>query len=657
MSLTLVLIAILLLVGGALACAVLARSDQAALVAGGLSSLAACAAGFMGSILGLAHPGEVTSRLVPWGQPIGQLHVRMDSLSAFFLLCLFLVGGLATIYSLGALQSWRGKRSLAPVLAFSNLLLAATAGVAIAYDGVLFLFTWELMSLATFLLITVEHDREESRRAGITYLIASHASLVLLFLLFGLLANEAGSFDFARITAAAPGATLPAFAFLLAAGGFGTKAGLWPVHVWVPDAYSAAPSHVVSVMSVKIGIFGLLRMIGLLGELPTWCGAVLIALGVISGVTGALHALAQRDIKRLLAYSSVENAGIMCLGLGLGMLGTTHHLPALAALGFGAALLHLFNHGLFKAMLFQAAGSVVEGTGVRNIDRLGGLLKRVPVIGTTFLVGAVAASGLPPLNGFVGEWLILVGSLKGAGGLPSFPAALAVTALASMALIGGLAAACFLRAYGIAFLGAPRETLSPPPPDASPTVQGALVLGSALCLLAGLFPMATLTLAAAPVHFLAGEGAAAHLEATSTLSITRLALALLVVFGALALLRRWLLRGREIRTAPTWGCGYAAPGPRMQYTATSFSDPILEPFASLLPKHVRSEGPEGFFPERARHEEHLGDLAGERILVPVARRVVYFLGRVRILQHGKLHLYLTYVLVTLIALLVWQLIG
>jgi len=393
-----------------------------------------------------------------------------------------------------------------------------------------------------------------------------------------------------------------------------------------------------------------------LGPPPAWWGGVLIAVGVVSGLAGVLHALAQHDLKRLLAYHSVENIGIIALGIGVGLLGQSHHNPAIAFLGYAGALLHVLNHGLFKGLLFQAAGSVLHGTRTRDIDSLGGLSRRMPGTAAAFLLGSAAICGLPPLNGFVSEWLIYVGAFR-ASALPRAWSVAAVAVIPALALIGGLAAACFVKAFGVVFLGEPRSEAARVAHEAGPLMRAPMALGSLFCIAIGVWPAAAIRLvesAAASLGRLPSvpAGAAGPLAA-----ITRVAMALVALVALLALLRRRLLRGRSVAQAPTWGCGYAAPTPRMQYTSASFAEPVLGPFGGAIPRRVHQTGPDGYFPAEASYEEHAGDMAGERFLVPATRRVVEALSRLHVIQQGRLQIYLVYIAVTLVVLLVWQLGG
>ncbi|MGE5707515.1 MAG: proton-conducting transporter membrane subunit, partial [Bacteroidota bacterium] len=400
----------------------------------------------------LGHSLELS---LPWSVPLGSFSLGLDPLSAFFLLPTLALSVLAAFYGTGYL-----KTEVKGPWCFFNLLVATMALVLTARNGMLFLMAWVGMAIASFLLVTTEHERPEVQRAGWIYLVATHLGTAVLLLFFTILAQCAGSLDFSKIELLR---TLPANElFLLALVGFGMKAGFLHLHVWLPEAHPAAPSHVSALMSgvmIKTGIYGLVRTLTWLGAPPAWWGYLLIGIGLSSGILGVLFALAQHDLKRLLAYHSVENIGIITLGLGLGTLGVALHSVPMAVLGFGGGLFHVLNHALFKGLLFLGAGSVLHGSGTLELDRLGGLLKSMPWTGYTFLVGAVAISGLPPLNGFASELLIYAGAFHGLF-TPS-QALLPLAGLVGLALIGGLATACFTKAFGIVCLGEPRQALPP----------------------------------------------------------------------------------------------------------------------------------------------------------------------------------------------------
>ncbi len=656
MSLDLVLVSLGVLIVSALLAALAWRHDRLSLALGTLGAVAASVLGVVAAGMKLAGGANLVAQ-AEWPLPLGRLAVGLDSLSAFFLLCVYLVAALAAVYGSSYLRAYVGTRRLAPAAAFFNLLVAAMAGLVIARDGVLFLVAWEAMTVASFFLVTFEDDRETARRAGLTYLIASQLGAVALLVLFALLKSWSGGFGFAQMLAAgAPPADLAAACFLLALVGFGTKAGFWPLHVWLPDAHPAAPSHVSALMSgvmIKMGIYGLLRTLTLLGAPPVWWGALVVAVGAVSGLAGVLYALAQHDLKRLLAYHSVENVGIIALGIGVGLLGQASGDALVTFLGYAGALLHVLNHGLFKGLLFQGAGSVLHATGVRQLDQLGGLARRMPVTAVTFLVGAAAISGLPPLNGFVSEWLVLVGAFRGAA-LHGAAAVAAVAVVPALALIGGLAVACFVKVFGVVFLGVARTEASGRAHEAGPLMRVPMLLGAALCVLLGVAPLWSVALVA-PAAVEAGGLALLPGGVVGPLaSITSVALVLLAVVAALALARAALLRRRPAAVEPTWACGYVGVTPRMQYTAASFAEPVLAPFGPAIQRTVHAEPPAGYFPASARYDEHVADMAGERLLAPAIRRVLAAFGRMRVLQQGRIQLYLAYVLVTLLALLVWQ---
>lgn len=647
------------LAGGVLAL-LLRRSNRVALATGTVTSVIASLIGLVAAthLLSVGGSAEIQAS---WRVPVGELRIGVDALSAFFLLCIYLVSGLGAVYGAGYLGGRGRERALAPVIFFFALLVAAMAGVALARDGVLFLVAWEIMSLAGYFLVTFEHEREDVRRAGMVYLIASHIGVVFLFILFTLFARHGGDFSFAALASAgAPSATLANTCFLLAVVGFGTKAGFWLLHTWLPEAHPASPSHVSATMSgvmIKMGIYGLLRTLTFLGTPPVWWGILLIAVGALSGVLGILHALAQHDLKRLLAYSSVENVGIVVLGIGLGLLGQSTANPAMAFLGYAGAVLHTLNHGLFKGLLFQSAGSVLLATGTREIDALGGLSRKMPLTALTFLLASIAISGLPPLNGFVSEWLIYLAAFRGGTSLHGAAAVATIAVIPVLALISGLAAACFVRAYGIPFLGTSRTDATKAAHDPPLAMRLPMVLAAVLCVAIGLWPDGALRLIERPTQVLVGVTTVPDPLLGSLIAITRVSLVLLGFAALLALLRRILLRRREVSVGSTWGCGYEAPTARMQYTAASFAEPILAPFEAALHRQVAEEPVSGYFPRLASHELHPGDLAGERVIVPSVRRVIAALGRLRIVQHGRVQLYLVYILVTVVVVLVWQLSG
>ncbi len=653
--LTVLIGAVALLCVSALAAAFCSRWERLCLLTGKVGALVACAAGTGAAVSGIVR-GLTQAVETPFATPLGPLRVSIDPLSSFFLLCVFLVSGLAALYGIGYLRAHAGRRSLAGLCAWFNLLIASMAMVVLAGDAVLFLFSWEIMTVSSFFLVVSDSDREDVRSAGITYLVASQSGVIFLFLLFVLLAQPTGQFDFTVWAKA--GTSSPAWAgvcFILAVVGFGTKAGLWPVHVWLPQAHPAAPTHVSALMSgvmIKLGIYGILRTLTFLGPAPSWWGVSLVVIGVVSGVLGVLHALAQHDLKRLLAYHSVENIGIITMGIGLGLIGRSVQMPAIAALGFGGALLHTLNHGLFKGLLFQSAGSVLQATSESNIDRLGGLSRRMPHTALAFLVGSIAISGLPPLNGFISEWLIYLGAFRGAAAFSTGNAVASLLLLSSLALIGGLAVACFVKAFHVVFLGEARAIDPAGVKEADGFMCAAMWTGMILCAAIGLGAVPVLGFLTPAIAGLTGMPMATPLDAGPVNGLVLASTLLIALAGGLAGLRWLLLRGRSVETGATWGCGYPQPTPRMQYTSSSFADPVIEPFRAIFHSSRHATGMVGVFPAHASHEDHLEDRA-QRVLFPAVRLFARALAHVQLLQRSRVQLYLAYILATLVLLLVW----
>jgi formate hydrogenlyase subunit 3/multisubunit Na+/H+ antiporter MnhD subunit len=594
-----------------------------------------------------------------WGLPMGSFSLALDPLSAFFAVPVLGLCALAALYGTEYMESYSSRRALGPSWFSFNLLMASMLVLTAARDSVLFLIAWEVMTLASFFLVVFEDEKESVRQAGWTYLVAAHLGTACLFLFFMLLGREAGSTDLSVAPAFPP--RLAGAAFLLALVGFGTKAGFMPMHVWLPEAHPAAPSHVSAVMSgvmIKTGIYGLLRALTLLGAPPPWWGWCLLAIGAVSGVLGVLFALAQHDLKRLLAYHSVENIGIIALGLGLGLLGRAHGMPLVSLLGFGGALLHVLNHALFKGLLFLGAGSVLHAAGTRDMEHLGGLLKRMPWTGTSFLVGSAAICGLPPLNGFVSEFLIYLGAFSAVvGGAASWGALV----IGVLALIGGLALACFTKAFGVVFLGEPRGEKAAAAHECGWPMRLSLATLAAGCVLIGLWGPLVLLWSREALLQVSGMRA----QAFQTLLFSGVLPPLLWVSVAGAILlaglilaavaRARLLRGRPVSESGTWDCGYAAPGARMQYTASSFAQPITGLFAGFLRGRARAAGPEGYFPAGASYATETPDLFRERFYVPVFSAILRLAWRLRWLQHGRIQLYVLYIAMTLLVLLLWRL--
>jgi formate hydrogenlyase subunit 3/multisubunit Na+/H+ antiporter MnhD subunit len=632
-----------------------------------LSCAALCAGAALGAAgaVGALLARETPALSLPWSVPGGAFALRVDGLSAFFLLPILLVPALGAVYGLAYFPQARlGRKAIRLQLCY-GLVTAAMALVVVSANAVLFLAAWEVMALAGFLLVFTEHDEREAQRAAYVYLASAHAGNLALFALFALLGQLAGSLDFGAMTGLPGQGGVAAAVFALALGGFGLKAGLLPLHFWLPGAHAAAPSHVSALMSgvlLKTGIYGLLRVTGFFDAVPAWWGAVLLAAGAASAVLGVAFALAQHDLKRLLAYHSVENIGIIAMGMGLALLGRARGDGGLLLLGFAAAVLHVVNHATFKSLLFFGAGAAIHETGTREIDHLGGLARAMPQTAGLFLVGAAAICGLPPLNGFASEWLVYLASLRtvfdvGPAPHPHF----AVLAAPVLALVGGLAAACFVKVHGAVFLGtgrSPHAARAHEPPRA---MRVPMFVLAAVCLAIGLFPAAllpALARAAAgwsgmPLDALAPSAAAAGAGAVRV-SLVAAALAALAL--SLALLRRRLLRGPQPQ-AETWGCGYAYPTARMQYTGSSFADGLVSTFRWAFFPRERVLPPRGVFPGRSAFGASVPDTALEVGIVPALAWLSRLAALVRSRLLGAVQFQALLLVCGLVALLAWLALG
>ncbi len=600
---------------------------------------------------------------LPWPVPGGTLSLGVDPLSAVFLVPVFGLSALFAVYGVGYLDAQVGKRWLGGQVFFYNLLAASMTMVVAARDGVLFLVAWEVMSLASFFLVAFENDRPEVGAASRLYLIATHLGAAFLLVFFALWEQTTGSFALVRPAAGTVGSAAAATLFALALVGFGTKAGLWPLHVWLPKAHPAAPSHVSALMSgvmLKTGVYGVCRILWLLGPVPRSWAVVLLLCGAVSALLGILGALGQRDLKALLAYSSGENLGVIFLGLGIGALGTAAGQPLVAAAGYAGALLHTWNHGLFKGLLFLGAGNVLHATHTRTLEHLGGLARSMPWTTAAFGVGAAAIAGLPPFNGLVSEWLIYGALFRAGVHLPGAVGLLGFGAAAVLALVGGLALATFAKAMGTVFLGEPRTAAAAQAHEAGPWLLAPMVVLATGCLAVGLAPAWVTGLLGRAVGVLDPAAHAALAEVTTwtgpLAQVGRVSAAVLVLTLALLALRTHLLKRRVVATSPTWGCGYAAPAATMQYTGSSFSDPVTALFRPVLRSTEHLEPPRGFFPAAGTFATCTSDLAERALWVPLFGGAARGLATLRFLQGGRLQHYLLFLLLTLLVLLGWALI-
>lgn len=626
---------------------------------GAWGAVIACLVGLVPAMVVLSGGAAVILKKA-WAVPYGSFSLAIDALSAFFLLPVFVLSALAAIYGSRYVAKWYGTRPIGAHWLFFNLLAGGMALVVAARNAVLFVTAWEIMSIASFFLVTLENEKEKVRSAGLTYLVATHIGTAFLLAAFVLLGRTSGTLDFEAFGGMSFAAS--SVIFVLAVIGFGTKAGFVPFHVWLPEAHPAAPSHVSALMSavmIKMGIYGLVRTLYFLGVPPLWWGCSLVGIGIVSAVIGVLLATAEKDIKRLLAFSSVENAGIIAMGLGVGCIGISQGLPVLAVFGFAGGLLHVVNHSVFKGMLFMAAGSVVEKSGTREIDKMGGILKRMPWTGMAFIVGSAAIAALPPLNGFVSEFLIYLASFQGVfhGHMPVFPC---LGVIAVLALVGGLVAVCFTKAAAGIFLGEPRSDNAARAEEVPLAMRAPVLVLAALSIAMGLgspFILKGMT-GVLSCAFVIPPGAEVEgiRNASSCLAgVVAVSAVFLTILMILAVLRKAVLAKRVVSQAGTWDCGYAAPAASMEYTATSFSQPVTWDFRALL-KTVRKVTPvKGLFPKKASIETNTPDIFMEDGYGPVWKVVCDLSGKMKRLQHGRLQAYVLYIAVTLLALLIWKL--
>jgi len=606
---------------------------------------------------------QSTTVTLPLGLPWLGAHFRIDALASFFLVVVNLGGAAASLFALGY-----GRHEHAPqrVLPFYPVYLAAMNLVVMADDAFSFLVSWEFMSLTSWALVIANHQLHENMRAGFVYLLMASFGTLTLLLAFGLLAGPGGNYSFDAIRAAHPAAGVAALTFVLALTGTGSKAGLVPLHAWLPLAHPAAPSHVSALMSgvmTKVAVYGFLRIVfDLLGTPDWWWSILVLALGGMSAVMGVLYALMQRDLKRVLAYSTIENIGIIFAALGLALAFKSEGLAWAAALALTAGLFHVFNHALFKSLLFFGAGSLLNATGTRDMEQLGGLIHRMPQTALVFLVGCAAISALPPLNGFVSEWLTFQAILQSPQ-LPSWGLKLMVPAVgALLALSAALAAACFVRAFGISFLGRARSPAAENAREPDALSLAAMYAVAALCLTAGILPGFFIDSLAPVVQALAGGRmpVQAGVEWLSIVPIAEghssynglLLFIFLIISGGVASFAIHRLASNKIRRGPAWGCGYPDAGPTTQYTADSFAQPIRRVFGTVLfrAREIGEMPPPGSTaPARLKVELH--DPIWETLYEPIAAGVSLAAERLNYLQFLTIRSYLSLVFVALVLLL------
>ncbi len=611
----------------------------------------------------LINAAEPLRLSLPLGVPWLGSHFRLDALSAFFLVVVDLGAASASLFALGY-----GEHETAPqrVLPFYPAFLAGMTLVVLADDAFSFLFSWEFMSLTSWALVMSHPRIADNVRAGYVYLVMASFGTLTLLLAFGLLAGPQGLYAFAQMRDAHPSATLGALVMILALIGAGSKAGVVPLHVWLPLAHPAAPSHVSALMSgvmTKVAVYGFVRIAFDLAGAPAWWWSIIVlAVGGITTVMGVLYALMQHDLKRLLAYHTVENIGIIFIGLGLALAFKAHGMAFAAALAFTAALLHVFNHSLFKSLLFFGSGAVLTATGERDMEHLGGLIHRMPQTAFLFLVGCAAISALPPLNGFVSEWLTFQAILLSPQ-LPSWGLKLLVPAVgALLALSAALAAACFVKAYGVTFLGRPRTPAAEKATETDRFSLAAMAVLALLCLIVGILPGLFIDALSPVATMLIGAHMPAQIGA-QWLSIVPIAASrssydgllvftFITISGSLAAFAIHRLASDRLRRAPAWDCGYPDLSPATQYTASSFAQPIRRVFGTMIfhaREHVEMPPPGDTRP--AHFDVELSDPVWDTLYAPIVVGVSFAAERLNRLQFLTIRQFLSLVFAALVILL------
>ncbi len=607
-------------------------------------------------------PGTPQTAVLAIGLPGLPFHLRLDALSAFFLVLLGVASAGISIFAGGYFRPGEGTPPGLMCLQY-HLFLAAMAMVLLADDAYAFMVTWELMALASFFLVTTNHRIAEIRRAGYLYLVVAHIGAIAILLCFGVLQANTGDYTFANMRSQSLTPFWSSCAFVLALLGFGAKAGILPLHIWLPEAHPAAPSPVSALMSgvmLKTAIYGMMRVTFDLIATPLWWwGVIALVVGLATALFGVVFAAAQVDMKRLLAYSSIENIGLLVVGIGLAIVFTAYRMPSLAALALTAVLYHCLNHAMFKSLLFLGTGSVLHATQERSLGKLGGLMRFMPWVAWTTLVGVIASAGLPPSNGFVSEWLLLQGFLF-TGGLPNpYLKMLVPIFAAGVVLVAALAGYVMVKFFGIVFLGRPREEKLAQAHDAGPLERLGLVWLTAACVVFGLFPVAVIEMIDPIPYTLVGRGLAqsgrvgdwlllapVSAERASYSPLVFLLVTVVIVLLTFVLVRRFY-HGR-LRRARPWDCGFPLQTSRMQDTAEGFGQPIRQIFEPVF--RMKRELPSAF-DASPRYRVTIEDPMWSWVYLRIAAATEAISRAVGLLQRGKISIYLLYSFVTLVALL------
>jgi len=640
-----------------------------------LSAIASLAA-FWGGFSSV-FAGSTEAASLPIGLPDMPFYLRLDPVSGFFAALLGLMGFFISIYSAGYLRGFLARRPVTSLLVFSNIFMAGMLLVLLSDDAYFFLISWEIMTASSFFLVCFEDDHVQNRRAAFVYMVIAHVGAVLILLSFGLIAGFASGFEnfqgytFSAMRTAQISTAWSSIAFILAFLGFAAKAGVVPLHVWLPEAHPVAPSNISALMSgvmLKVALYGLIRVcFDILGVTEWWWGGLVLVFGLLSAVLGVLYALMENDLKRLLAYSSVENIGIILIAVGLAMIFTSFRMETLAALAMAAALYHMLNHAVFKGLLFMAAGAVVHSAHEGNMEKLGGLIHKMKWTAPLFLAGCLAASGLPPFNGFVSEWLIFQSFLLS----PALPNSLLNLFIplgaALLALAVALSARAFVKVYGITFLGKWRGQQARDVHEVNWPMRAGMSLAALSCLSLGVFPNLVIGWLDIIPEMLVSGRISPTAEASGWLWLTPVAaerasysapmvfLGIALIVGIVYLTFR--TRDVSVRRAPLWDCGFEKMTNRMQYTSTSFSMPTRQNFGFVFSiketAKIIGKKDAGLFPEKYIYHLKVRDRIWNFCYKPFSDGSFWLARKVGRLQHGRIQIYLLYSFITLVVLLVF----
>ncbi|OFX84200.1 MAG: hypothetical protein A2W99_00290 [Bacteroidetes bacterium GWF2_33_16] len=583
---------------------------------------------------------------------IGEIPIRIDSLSAWFILIINLTSITGVVYGLGYMKSYSDQKSNLTLHWIQYLLFhSSMLWVCMVQNSIVFLIVWELMSLSSLMLVIFDHQNNKTLKAGLNYLVQMHIGVAVLTVAFIWVYFSTGSLDFSAI-AQFFSTYSNIWLFLLFFIGFGIKAGFVPFHSWLPHAHPAAPSHISGVMSgviVKVGIYGIFRMITFLNSDYLIIGESILALSVLTGLYGIINSAVHRDFKRMLAYCTIENVGIVGIGIGLGLIGLGKGNTIMILLGFGGALLHTLNHSLFKSLLFFSAGSIYQQTHTRDMEKLGGLIHKMPQTAFFFLIGALAIGGLPPFNGFISEFIIYKGMLEGINSSNIYHVILIIISFSGLSIIGGLSILVFTKSFGTIFLGSQRTELHAEPNEVSFSMRLPQYIIIAIMLGIGIFPAfffsytSQIIIASFPKFAINNiDTLNPFIHSLSTVGIYAAVFLILIVL--VYFIRSLFMNKNLTQKSPTWGCGYVAPRASMQYTGKSYSKTLGKLLGFIVTekkKYTELESNE-VFPEKRTHSAYYTDFFESRIIEKITNQIQYFMNLFQFVQNGSTQMYIIY---------------